>query len=251
MQLRPQVLCLCSAGNIEKDSATGFQAMSKGEYYVTGFAQFWNIYKDAFPQEERRDPDDYKTDLLKDPYYRFVPFFDGGNMIGFVSLWDLDAFLFIEHFAVHRKLRGNGYGTRILRRLLGNGRDACDTRDARGACDAVSHGGLSSSSRPVAGSKALAGFGLSSVPSPRPKIVLEVEPPEGSLAKKRIRFYKRMGFHLNGYHYVQPPYRLGEHPVPLKLMSYPKPIHPNQIKTVTKRIYRHVYRLQKAGPEIR
>lgn len=95
---------------------------------MTGFTQFWDIYKESFPQEERRDMDDYSENLVKDPHYKFLPFFNDKSMIGFVSLWDLDTFLFIEHFAVHRKLRGNGYGTKILRKIIGSGCKAIEHR---------------------------------------------------------------------------------------------------------------------------
>ncbi len=164
---------------------------------VDGFTQFWNIYQDAFPQEERRDIKDYRENLIRNPHYKFAPYFKEGSMIGFVSFWDLDAFLFIEHFAIHRKARGNGYGTRILRKLMNKAR-----------------------------------------------IVLEVEPPVDTITQRRVRFYRRMGFHLNDYKYVQPPYRQGEHSVPLKLMSYPAPIGTDKVEAVTKRIYHHVYRMK-------
>ena len=35
-------------------------------------------------------------------------------------------------------------------------------------------------------------------------VVLEVEPPENDVQKKRVRFYKRNGYHLSEYSYVQP-----------------------------------------------
>ncbi len=169
---------------------------------MTRFAQFWSIYEDSFPQEERRDPRDYLENLSRDPHYRFTPHIKDGSMIGFVIFWDLEAFLFVEHLAIDHKARGNGYGTRILRKLM------------------------------------------SPVSPLTPGIVLEVEPPEDVVTRRRIRFYRRMGFHLNNYEYVQPPYREGETPVPLKLMSYPVPLHPEIFKGVTKKIYHRVYHIK-------
>jgi len=52
-------------------------------------------------------------------------------------------------------------------------------------------------------------------------LLLEVEYPrgEGSMEQRRIDFYRRCGFYLLDYDYVQPPYAEGLPPVPLLLMS--------------------------------
>ena len=56
------------------------------------------------------------------------------------------------------------------------------------------------------------------------RVVLEVEPPKDETAIRRIKFYKKAGFHFNEHHYVQPPLGRRKKPVPLKIMSYPKPV---------------------------
>ena len=40
-------------------------------------------------------------------------------------------------------------------------------------------------------------------------VFLEVEYPEDNYSKRRIEFYKRLGFSLNDYEYVQPPLEKG------------------------------------------
>lgn len=53
-------------------------------------------------------------------------------------------------------------------------------------------------------------------------VVLEVERPTDLLSKRRIDFYKRLGFYLwEGIDYVQPPYRENGQEVPMFLMSTP------------------------------
>lgn len=52
-------------------------------------------------------------------------------------------------------------------------------------------------------------------------MVLEVEPPTDEIKKRRISFYKRCGFFVNDYYYLQPSYRKGGEGVELILMSYP------------------------------
>lgn len=60
-------------------------------------------------------------------------------------------------------------------------------------------------------------------------LILEVEPPTTSLNKRRIEFYKRLGFKLNHYDYHQPPLRKGASPVKLLLMSYPREISVREV----------------------
>ncbi len=53
-----------------------------------------------------------------------------------------------------------------------------------------------------------------------PGMVLEVERPTNEASRNRVLFYQRLGFTLHTeYDYYQPPYRKGEPPVPLFLMS--------------------------------
>src|SRR5512135_774110 len=42
--------------------------------------------------------------------------------------------------------------------------------------------------------------------SGRMMAILEVEPPRVPLQKRRVAFYERLGFRLNGQDYIQPPY---------------------------------------------
>lgn len=72
-------------------------------------------------------------------------------------------------------------------------------------------------------------------------VLLEVELPENDIAKKRIRFYERLGFHLNHFDYVQPPIQKGEDPLPLLIMSYPEPIKEEDFNHFKKDIFFHLY----------
>lgn len=72
-------------------------------------------------------------------------------------------------------------------------------------------------------------------------VVLEVEPPEDEITKKRILFYERLGFHLNHFPYTQPPMQMGQPSVELKIMSYPNPLDLEEFKNVCKVIIRNCY----------
>lgn len=51
--------------------------------------------------------------------------------------------------------------------------------------------------------------------------LLEAELPTDNISKRRIRFYERQGFLVNDFPYAQPPYRLGNPTIPMKLLSMP------------------------------
>lgn len=74
-------------------------------------------------------------------------------------------------------------------------------------------------------------------------VVLEVEPPEDDITRKRIRFYERLGFHLNHFPYLQPSMQEGQPPVPLLIMSYPDPVSENGFKNMRDRIFHNCYKV--------
>lgn len=73
------------------------------------------------------------------------------------------------------------------------------------------------------------------------KVFLEVELPEGEISRRRIGFYERVGFVLNPYYYLQPPYRPDEGPTQLKIMTYGDAITPKQFNEYKKMLCSRVY----------
>lgn len=73
------------------------------------------------------------------------------------------------------------------------------------------------------------------------KIVLEVEPPEDDLSRRRIEFYQRLDFKLNHYEYKQPAYDASKKEVPLMIMSYPQKLIPDEFNEVKNVIYENVF----------
>lgn len=53
-------------------------------------------------------------------------------------------------------------------------------------------------------------------------MVLEIDPPEDEISRRRLGFYQRLGFVVNDYDYRQAAYRLGMEDVPLRLLSWPE-----------------------------
>lgn len=72
-------------------------------------------------------------------------------------------------------------------------------------------------------------------------VVLEVEPPETEMAQRRIGFYKRVGFQLNSFSYIQPSMQPDQPAIPLQIMSWPNEIPEEQFEPWKQTIYREVY----------
>ena len=76
-------------------------------------------------------------------------------------------------------------------------------------------------------------------------IVLETEKPVRHVQKRRINFWKRLGFHLNKHDYIQPAYDETKKPVKMFLMSYPKPINKKCFFKIRNDTHKTVYGLEK------
>lgn len=161
---------------------------------MSALEQMWSIYVDSFPMEERRDISGQRR-ILENPLYHLHPLRHHGEVVGFVALWDIKQFVFVEHLAIKRTIRGHGYGSQTIKRLTAK----------------YSH------------------------------IVLEVESPTTQIARRRIHFYQKHGFHLNPYKYDQPPYVAGQASVPLLLMTFPKPVDMEQFHCIEKTLRTVVY----------
>jgi len=70
-------------------------------------------------------------------------------------------------------------------------------------------------------------------------ILLEVEHPYTDINKRRIEFYKRLGFVVNEYEYKQPPYKKSGNYVPLILMTYPNVISKGNIELFCQQYTEH------------
>lgn len=76
------------------------------------------------------------------------------------------------------------------------------------------------------------------------QLCLEVELPQTDFAKRRIAFYKRNGFFLNEYPYMQPPISKGRQPIPLLIMTSGDIISEARFEEMKKTVYREVYKAQ-------
>ncbi len=73
-----------------------------------------NLYIESFPLSERR-PFEKMLDLHKgkNPFVISVTIEDG-KLVGFLTYWDLDKFIFAEHFTISPDFRNGGYGRKVM-----------------------------------------------------------------------------------------------------------------------------------------
>lgn len=77
------------------------------------------LYHESFPIEEQR-PWPSTMDLISDPDspFRLIALtLPDESFAGFVTIWEINGFRYIEHFAVDPSMRGNGIGAEILESL--------------------------------------------------------------------------------------------------------------------------------------
>lgn len=74
-------------------------------------------------------------------------------------------------------------------------------------------------------------------------ILLEVEPPENEMSRRRIGFYERCGFILHPYEYLQPPYHPDGSPFPLRIMTAgTEDFSYERFQECREYLYKYVYR---------
>lgn len=74
--------------------------------------EFDLIYKELeknFIREERRDYCDARA-TLSDKRYAVYHISNNGDRVGFITLWELSDFIFVEHFVIYEQYRSLGYG---------------------------------------------------------------------------------------------------------------------------------------------
>lgn len=91
------------------------------------FDEFFEILSDSFPSDEYR-PHQKQLELLDRKEYGILmlPFSERypknagekGEILGAITLWDLDKFAYIEHFAVKDGYRSLGLGGKVLDEAL-------------------------------------------------------------------------------------------------------------------------------------
>ncbi|MDR2953492.1 MAG: GNAT family N-acetyltransferase [Prevotella sp.] len=78
-----------------------------------------NLYIESFPLSERR-PVGTMLDLYKEKgLFVILVAEEDNNTVGFLTYWDLDGFIFAEHFAISPEFRNGGYGRKVMDLFIG------------------------------------------------------------------------------------------------------------------------------------
>lgn len=81
------------------------------------FDLFFDILKNSFPENERRDYSSQEG-LLDNSNYKPLVFKENGEILAIMAIWEFEDFVYIEHLAVDNKLRGKGIGTELIKNYL-------------------------------------------------------------------------------------------------------------------------------------
>ena len=72
-----------------------------------------NLYRISFPYHEQREPHS-QTEILGFDAYHFDAAYDNGSFVGEILYWEINNFLYIEHFCILPEMRNKGYGQKTL-----------------------------------------------------------------------------------------------------------------------------------------
>lgn len=91
------------------------------------FDQVYSLMESSFPSDEYRPYEEQKK-LFDRPQYRIYVVHGAKEdaVRGFLAMWQFPDFMYIEHFAVHEALRGQGIGSLVLGEVMEmSGRQIC------------------------------------------------------------------------------------------------------------------------------
>ena len=77
------------------------------------FDSVFDAIESSFIPEERREREDARR-LMEEGRYTLIHVLDGECRVGFLTVWELDGFTFVEHFVTYEKYRNKGYGSAAL-----------------------------------------------------------------------------------------------------------------------------------------
>lgn len=81
--------------------------------------EIYTSYTTTFPIDEQRNKGQF-LDLFSNPKVRFMSVVHESETIGYLILWELSSFVFVEHFEVFEAFRSKKLGSHIMNHLLEN-----------------------------------------------------------------------------------------------------------------------------------
>ncbi len=81
------------------------------------FADFWKIYTESFPANERRTSDQ-QFEVFQKPHYQINTHVTDNQVVGFIASWNDPEFVFVEHFAIAPEFRSKRFGSTVLQQFI-------------------------------------------------------------------------------------------------------------------------------------
>ena len=81
------------------------------------FTDFWKIYTESFPLNERRTSIQQNL-IFQKPQYQLNIYLINNQIVGFIAYWIDPEFAFIEHFAISSEFRGKRLGSTVLQQFI-------------------------------------------------------------------------------------------------------------------------------------
>lgn len=91
-----------------------FERIHSQKHYL--FEQAFELYQESFPIFEQRRRCD-QVDVLSDSAYHFNLVLCENELLGILLTWQVEDYIYIEHFAISSGKRGQNIGTRVLEYL--------------------------------------------------------------------------------------------------------------------------------------
>lgn len=80
------------------------------------FDRFYEVLLDSFPPDELRSRAEHEA-LLERSDYSVYAHYEADGPVAFLTVWSMEEFSFVEHFAVRSDRRNSGLGSRLLGQL--------------------------------------------------------------------------------------------------------------------------------------
>ncbi|MFS4432151.1 GNAT family N-acetyltransferase [Chryseobacterium sp. S90] len=81
--------------------------------------EIYTSYTTTFPVDEQRDKEQF-TSLFSNPQVKFMSVIHESEAIGYLILWELSNFVFVEHFEVFEAFRSKKLGSHIINHISEN-----------------------------------------------------------------------------------------------------------------------------------
>lgn len=77
-----------------------------------------NTYISSFPTVERRNFSFFTTLLVAEPAFKAFVILNDNEYVGFITCWEFEEFVYVEHFALDENKRSGGIGSKTMRLVL-------------------------------------------------------------------------------------------------------------------------------------